>query len=420
MGWWNRLTGITQSDAPAVQAYGAEGAFYDINDPRVIDFLRDGNATASGRYVNERSAMQNATFNRAVTLISSSIGMLPTNLMARNASGNIEKATDHPAHNLLRTGGKPNSYQDVYKFKTYMQGRALIHGNAYAHVVPGVRGPQALIPLDPMKVKVRLTEQFKLEYDWTLANGGKRVFRSDQIFHLRSPWSADGICGDGLLKLLAEALGLAESADEAASRLLRNGSYVGGILRHPKNISAEAALRLRGQFEERHSGAENTGKWIVTEEGMEATPFGMTGRDAQGLENRKYQAEEVSRGTGVPRPLLMFDETSWGSGIEQLGLFYVTYCLAPWFKAWEEALGWSLLTDRERETHSFKFNEGALLRGSLEAQANFFSKALGSGGAPAFFTQNEVRDKFDMNPADRGDNLNMGANAPQENENVQT
>ena len=116
----------------------------------------------------------------------------------------------------------------------------------------------------------------------------------------------------------------------------------------------------------------------------------------------------------------MFDETSWGSGIEQLGLFYVTYCLSPWFKAWEEALGWSLLTEKERETHYFKFNEGALLRGSLEAQANFFSKALGSGGAPAFFTQNEVRARLDMNNADGGDVLNMGANAPQENQNEPT
>jgi HK97 family phage portal protein len=417
-----RLLGgiIYQGEQLAPRAYGAEGAFYNIKDPRVIDFLRDGNATSSGRYVNERSAMQNATFNRAVTLISSAMGMLPTNLMVRDADGDVNKAVNHPAFNLLRRNGKPNTYQDSYKFKSFMQGRALIHGNAYAHAVPGVRGPQALIPLDPMKVKVRLTEQFRLEYDWQPARGGIRTFKADEILHLRSPWSSDGITGDGLLKLLSEALGLAESADEAASRLLRNGSYVGGILQHPKNVSAEAAARLRGQFEERHAGAENAGKWIVTEEGMEAKPFGMSGRDAQGLESRKYQAEEVSRGTGVPRPLLMFDETSWGSGIEQLGLFFVTYCLAPWFVAWEEALSATLLSDKDRETHFFKFNEGALLRGSLQAQSEFFSKALGPGGAPGWMTQNEVRDKFDINNAEGGDVLNMGANAPQENQNEPT
>ncbi len=314
---------------------------------------------------------------------------------------------------LLRD--KPNSAQTPRAFKSYMQGRALLKGNAYAYKVPGVGGPQGLWPLDPDRVTIQQADDFTLAYHYQPKSGGKRIFTGDEIFHLRAPWSSDGIHGEGLLALSAEALGLAGLADDAAARMMRNGAYVGGVLQHPKTLGPEAALSLRKQFEDRFVGPDNAGRWVVTEEGMEVKPFGATGRDAEGLAQRKLQAEEISRFTGVPRPLLMFDETSWGSGIEQLGLFFVTYCLLPWFNAWEEEIGRSLLNDRDRETHYAKFNEAALLRGSLKDQAEFLSKALGGPGAGGFMVPNEARDKMDMNPEPWGDTpaWQQGANNAQ-------
>lgn len=364
-------------------------------DGRLSDFLKVGHSNAAGRPVGESSAMRNATFNRAVTIIASTIGMLPLNLHRQLADGAKEKAVDHPTHRLLRV--RPNNAQTPYQFKSYMQGRALLCGDAYAYIVPGVRGPQALWPLDPNRVTIKQGDDFELRYQYQPKNGEKRSYRPDQIMHLRAPWSSDGIRGDGLLKQAKEALGLADIADEAAARLLRNGAYVGGVLQHPKTLSPEAILKLKAQFEENFSGAKNTGRWLVAEEGMEPKPLGSSGRDAEGLAQRKHQAEEVSRFTGVPRPLLMFDETSWGSGIEQLGLFFVTYCLLPWFNAWEEVVAQSLLTEAERETHYAKFNEGALLRGSLKDQAEFLSKAIGGPGQGGWMVPDEARDKMDMN-----------------------
>lgn len=407
MGIWQRLLGIetsqpaTGSAGPAVHAAGG-AVMYSLDDPRLLDLLRQGHATASGRYVNEASAMRNPTFNRAVSVICQTMGMLPLNLMRRDDDGSVSKASDHPAHKLLRPRGKPNGFQDPFQFKTYMQGRALLGGDAFAYIVPGVRGPSALIPMDPARVTMKLSDAFELQYEWQPKTGPKKVLNYKEVLHIRSPWTSDGFSGEGLIKLLGEALGMAEVADEAAARLFVNGAYVGGVLKHPKTISVEAAMRLRDQFEERNVGSENAGRWLVLEEGLEAQPFGMTGQDAQGLENRRYQAEEVSRGTGVPRPLLMFDETSWGSGIEQLGLFFITYCLSGWFTAWEEALARVLLSDADRETHFFKFNEAALLRGSLKDQAEFLAKALGGPGAGGYMLPDEARDKFDMNPLENG------------------
>lgn len=397
MGIWDRLFGGIDAIASRQVRPAAASELQCIEDPALSAFL-SGKETASGRRVGERNAMRNATFNRAVRLVAGTIGMLPLNLIEKLPDGRKKSAEGHPVHSLLRK--RTNAWQQPGQFKSYMQGRALLTGDAYAFKVPGVRGVQALVPMDPSRVKVELSDAFDLTYVWQRNDGGKKIFRRDEVLHLRAPWSSNGINGDGLLSMAAEALGLAEAADMAAARLMRNGSYVGGALTHPKNLSKEASGRLREQFEERYSGPENAGRWMVLEEDMKAQPFGMTGRDAEGLAQRKHQAEEISRFTDVPRPLLMFDETSWGTGIEQLGLFFVTYCLLPWFVQWEEAVAAALLTDGERDRYIVKFNEAALLRGSLKDQAEFLSKAIGGPGQGGWMVPDEARDKFDMNPLD--------------------
>ena len=106
--------------------------------------------------------------------------------------------------------------------------------------------------------------------------------------------------------------------------------------------------------------------------------------------------EEVARAFGVPRPLLMMDDTSWGSGIEALGVFFVQYALQHWFTVWEQAIERAALTPAERKTHYVKFNERALLRGTLKDQSEFFTKALGAGGHSPWMSPNEVRDLQDL------------------------
>lgn len=409
MSWLGQLLGWSRDGAVTGSAPAASGGQGRPLAYSVVDLKREVTLTdaigaalnTSGVAVTERSAMANATFNRAVTLSSSVIGMLPLNLMRKRADGTIEKAEDHPVHRLLRK--QPNASQTPLQFKSYMQGRALLRGDAYAYKVPGVRGPQAVWPLDPERVEMKQADDFSLTFEYRPKKGGKRVFQAEEIMHLRGPWSRDGVRGVGLLTMAAEVLGLAQATDEAAARMMRNGAYVGGVLEHPKGLSKEAALNLKLQFEENFAGAANAGRWIVAEEGMKANVLGATGREAEGLAQRKHQAEEISRMTGIPRPLLMFDETSWGSGIEALGLFLVTYHLLPWFVAWEEVVAQSLLTERERDTHYAKFNEGALLRGSLKDQAEFLAKAIGGPGAGGFMTPNEAREKMDMNPEPWGD-----------------
>lgn len=394
------------ADAPAMPRADA-GVYLSLDDPRLIDFLRIGSETASGMCVNPEKALKNTSMFRAVSLISYAIGMLPLQLIHE---GSKEKASEHPLYRILHR--EPNNWQTAFDFRCLMQMRALVKGNAYAHIIRSrdVRSGKdkifRLVPLDPDKVTPKQQSDGSVRYEYQPSHGSKIIYRPEDIFHLRG-LSLDGINGLSLVKQAAEAIGLAMSAELAAARLFKNGSFVGGALKHPGKLSDPAFNRLRDSLADKE-GAANAGKNLILEEGMEYQTFSQTAKDAQMIELRKMQVEEIARVTGVPRPLLMVDETSWGSGIEALGRFFVQYALGPWFEAWQQAIERSLLVGDEKDNLSAKFNAGALLRGSMKDQSDFFAKALGAGGAPGWMSQNEVRGLADLPVTENGDEVSKG------------
>lgn len=395
MGFFD-LFRSTPPDAVAAMPrtiYADGGLFYGYNDSRLIEYLRDGNATQSGVCVSVRDALKNTAVFRSVCLISYSIGMLPLHLLRGGDDFEVNKADDHELFNILYS--EPNDWQTAFDFRSHMQLNALLYGNAYAKVIRSRGRILHLIPLDPEKVEPKLGSNWKLTYKYE----GKTDLDPADVFHLRG-LSLDGLKGMSLVKQAAETIGLAISAEAAAARLFRNGMLVGGSLRHPNKLSPEAFERLKASMEERHSGAENAHKWMILEEGMTAEKMDHTAVDSQQLETRKHQIEEIGRVFGVPRPLLGVDDTSWGTGIEQLGIGFVRYGLNQWFTAWEQAIKRTLLVGDEKKTLSAKFNEGALLRGSMNDQANFFAKALGSGGHQPWMHVDEVRALSNLNKRD--------------------
>lgn len=379
--------------APLASAAGATGQMFNgLDDPALIEFLRAGNVTGAGALVNSMSALRNMAVLRCVRLICETIAMLPLNILEDNEAR--AKVTDIPLAKVLRV--KPNGFQTPYEFKRLMMIRLLTKGKAYARIVKGV-GNQviALLPLDPDRIEEKLRDDWTVEYTYTRPDGGRVTLQDEDVFALRG-LSLDGIGGISLVKLASEAIGLAMRAEEAAARLFKNGMMVGGALSHPEKLSDDAHRRLKESLENRYVGAENAHKWMVLEEGMVANKFDHTAADSQHLENRNHQIEEVARAFGVPRPLLMMDDTSWGSGIEQLAIYFIQYTLAPYFTCWEQAIARSLFTDLQAQRYLAKFNERALMRGTLKDQAEFFAKALGSGGSQPWMAANEVRDLSDL------------------------
>nr|WP_269750399.1 phage portal protein [Novosphingopyxis sp. YJ-S2-01] len=363
--------------------------------------MRGGRIGVAGVAVNEKQAFRNSTFFRAMSLIAGSLGMLPIHLMRRKADGTTEKAKDHPLFNVLHR--KANSYQTAGQFRSHMQLAALLDGNAFALKIRSRGAVRQIVPLPRGRVTPKLSESWQLTFEYDRMNGGKVTLPASDVFHFRAPVSLDGLNGIKLLDVAADTLGLALTAQQAAARLLTKGSMARGALETEQTLGDEAIEHLKASLRDDYSGANASDDWMILEEGLKAKLFASSARDSQLRELMQGEAEEVSRFSGVPRPLLMFDETSWGSGIEQLGLFFVTYCLMPWFVIWEEAIWMCLLSETEQDTMYAKVNEGALLRGSLKDQAEFFKAALGPN--TGYLSQNEVREAFDRNPRPEGDDL---------------
>ena len=392
-----------QTAAPSVGAMaGDQAMFAGLGDPALYEFIRSGGAglTEAGVSITPKQAMRNTTVLRCVSLISYAIGMLPLHLHNRSDKS---KASDHPLYRVLHR--KPNAWQTAYEFRSYMQQAALgavgdgRKGDAFALIVRSGRRIIQLVPLDPSRVEVKQRSDWSLEYHLRDKDGGTRVLPQRDVFHLRNGMTEDGITGLSLVKQSAEAIGLAIQTEKAAARLFRNGAIVGGYLKHPGKLSPEAFDRLKESMAD-NEGAENAHKWKILEEGMDIGVPSNSGRDAQAHEQRRLQIEEIARPFGVPRPLLGVDDTSWGSGIDVLGQFFVRYALNPWFEAWQQAIERSLLSDEEADQYEAKFNAGALLRGSMKDQAEFFAKGLGAGGHSPWLHPDEPREWMDMPPRD--------------------
>lgn len=378
-----------------------------LNSPELLEFIRGG---AGGGSVSVESALENSAVLRCVDLISGSIGMLPLNLMRRSDDGTMVVAEEHPLHRVL--AWKPNAWQTPFEFKQLMQGWALAEGDAHALVIRSMGRVIGLAPLQPGRARPEQRDDWSLVYKVTTKDGGVRELGAQDVFHLRG-MSRDGITGLSRVKKAAAIIQTALSAQRAADRIFRQGVMAGGALKHPGHLGPEGVEHLRASLEQRYSGADAAGRWMVLEEGMSVEQFQSTAESSQLQEIRAQQIDEIARVFGVPRPLMGVDDTSWGSGIEQLAILFVRFGLAPWFKAWEEAIRRTLLEESEWPMLQADFDERELLRGTLKDQAEFFARALGSGGHPAWMTQNEVREQSGMGQRVDGEGLKQASAAPQ-------
>lgn len=398
MAWFDFLLRTASAGAggkPMPQASGA--TFSSLSDPNLLEYVRSG-----GVSVTVDQALKNSTVFRCVDILSGAIGALPLYIKRRADGGGVSEYREHPLFSLLLY--RPNLWQTPFQFKSLMQMWALVHGNAYAVISRSGTRVVALNPVHPSRVTVSQNSDFSLRYRIGQADGRFVDVDAANVLHVRGP-SDDGVTGLSRVKLAAEVIEANAKARLAASRAFDNGMMVGGNLKHPAKLSQEAYERLKDSMEARLAGVNNAGKWLITEEGMEATPFANTPKDTQLVEARAADVEEIGRIFGVPRPLLGVDDTSWGSGIEQLAILFVRFGLSPWFKAWEEAIQATCLTRAEWGIVFPDFDERELLRGTIKDQFDAYAKASGAGGHKPWMEANEIRDVLGMGPHPDGAGL---------------
>lgn len=362
--------------------------------------------STSGKRVNERSAMQMTAVYSCVRILSEAIASLPLNVYRYNASGGKEKALAHPLFRLLHD--EPNPEMTSFVFRETLMTHLLLWGNAYAQIIRNGKGEiVALYPLMPDRMQVDRDENGRLYYIYSKSNDdaptmerGRVALDLSDVLHVPG-LGFDGLVGYSPIAMAKNAIGLAIAAEEYGSKFYANGAAPSGVLEHPGTLKDPA--RVRDSWNAAFGGSSNSHKIAVLEEGLKYTPISISPNEAQFLETRKFQINEIARIFRVPPHMVGDLEKSSFSNIEQQSLEFVKYTLDPWVIRWEQALYRALLSEEEKKEYFFRFNVEGLLRGDYTSRMNGYATARQNG----WMSANDIRELEDLDriPAGLGGDL---------------
>lgn len=362
--------------------------------------IRTGAVTASGATVTPDTAMRVAAVYACVRLIAGVIATVPLQIKRRVDDRTRQDATDVPIWRVINR--RPNKWQKPHQFKRMMQAHVLLRGNAYAFKTLNSKGEViSLIPLHPDRVECRQLNDMSLEYVWTRKDGGRVVFRQEEILHLYV-MTFDGYRGVSAITYAREAIGLASAMEKHGAAVFKNGANVSGALRHKEKLSPEAHSRLKDSMEEFRTGGARDGQVIILEEDMQFEKMAMSSADAEWLESRKFSRSDICMFFGVP-PSIIGDNTgsdsNWGTGLEQKNNGFRAYCVEDYFVMWEEGVTADCIDEERFPDLYARFNRNAMVRSDLKSRWDAYTKSLQWG----VMSPNEIRELEDENPREGGD-----------------
>lgn len=366
-------------------------------------------ATYSGVSVGAETALQSSPVWAATRLIADSVAMTPIITYARRSDGGKNRAPDHPVYDLLHD--QPNRWQTAYAWKRMMMVHALLWGNAYSRILPGSRGAvDQLMPLHPDSVRVEnLPDGRGIRYQVRQKNGTEIPVNDEDMFHLPG-LSLDGVSGLCLMRYARESIALEMAAKRHSALAFGQGTRLSGILKVKGSLSKEAKDRLIQSWNENKAGLNNHFKSAILDDQADWIQTGMNNEDAQLLEQLNWSVEDVARFFNVPLHMIQHTskETSWGSGIEQISLGFVTYSLLPWLTNWEQTISKDLIVASRYYFAEFLLDN--LLRGDTKTRYEAYQ--IAAGGQAPWMIRNEIRLRENMNPLPGMDEplqpLNMG------------
>ena len=362
--------------------------------------------SSSGKAVTERSAMQMTAVYSCVRILAEAVAGLPIHLYRYTDDGGKEKALDHPLYRLLHD--EPNPEMSSFVFRETLMTHLLLWGNAYAQVIRNGKGEViALYPLMPNKMSVDRDTNGQLYYTYQRSKeeaptmeGSSVTLRPSDVLHIPG-LGFDGLVGYSPIAMAKNSIGMAIACEEYGAKFFANGATPGGILEHPGTV--KDPQRVRESWNSAFGGSANASKVAVLEEGMKYTPISISPEQAQFLETRKFQINEIARIFRVPPHMVGDLEKSSFSNIEQQSLEFVKYTLDPWVIRWEQSLQRILLTREEKQNYFVKFNLEGLLRGDYQSRMNGYAIGRQNG----WMSANDIREleNLDRIPADEGGDL---------------
>jgi HK97 family phage portal protein len=364
-------------------------------------------STSAGKPVNEHTAMQMTAVYSCVRILSETLAGLPLHVYRYNGSGGKEKNLKHPLYKLLHD--EPNPEMTSFAFRETLMSHLLLWGNAYAQIIRNARGEViALYPLMPNKMTVDRDSSGRLFYLYqrsaevapSLGKENQVYLAPSDVLHIPG-LGFDGLVGYSPIAMAKNAVGLAIATEEFGAKFFANGAAPGGVLEHPGTI--KDPQKVKESWNAAYQGSANAHRVAVLEEGMKYQPIGISPEQAQFLETRKFQINEIARIFRVPPHMLADLEKSSFSNIEQQSLEFVKYTLDPWVVRWEQSMCRALLMESEKPTVFIKFNVDGLLRGDYVSRMSGYATARQNG----WMSANDIREleNLDRIPPELGGNL---------------
>ena len=362
--------------------------------------------TTSGKAVTERSAMQMTAVYSCVRILAEVVAGLPLHLYRYKEDGGKEKALDHPLYLLLHD--EPNPEMSSFVFRETLMTHLLLWGNAYAQIIRNGKGEViALYPLMPNRMVVDRDIHGQLYYQYTRSTEEAPTMKGvtvnlppSDVLHIPG-LGFDGLVGYSPIAMAKNAIGMAIACEEYGAKFFANGAAPGGVLEHPGTI--KDPQRVRESWQSTFGGSGNSNKIAVLEEGMKYTPIGISPEQAQFLETRKFQINEIARIFRVPPHMVGDLEKSSFSNIEQQSLEFVKYTLEPWLVRWEQSIQRTLFSPEEKKRYFAKFNVEGLLRGDYASRMSGYATARQNG----WMSANDIREleNLDRIPTEDGGDL---------------
>lgn len=375
---------------------------------RWLELLSAGSKSKAGPAVNRESVFRVAAAFACMRVISQGCAAVPFKLHQQTETNGLTRiiaAREHPLYDVVTA--KPNAWQTSFEFRETLALHACLgNGYAYKNIY---RGQVAeLVLLNPGQVRAEQKDDWSITYMVRGKSGDEVELDPGLIWHVRGP-SWDGFLGLDTLSVAREALGLSMALEESHAALHANGVRPSGVYSVEGSLSLDQHKNLTDWLKREAGGAVNVGAPIVLDRAAKWLSTAMTGVDAQHKETRDHQIEEVCRFFGV-LPIMIGhtgDKANTYASAESMFTAHKVHTLDPWFTRIQESADVNLLTKKEREQgYYFKFNANGLLRGSAKDRAEYYAKALGAGGSPAWMSQDEVRALEELDPMG-GDAANL-------------
>ena len=347
-------------------------------------------AAASGKNVNEETAIQISTVYACVRVIAETIASLPLNIYESDGKGGSHIAEEHPLEYLLHDS--PNEEMTSFQWREQMMTQILLRGNSYSQIVrSGMTNVLSIYPLLSANMTVDRADNGRLKYEYMDADGSTITLDPEEVLHIPG-MGFDGIMGYSPIALMKTTMGLTLAAEEYGSKVFSNGETTSGVLTHPgspKNMEA-----VRQSWNRAYGGSANAGKVAILEEGMKFERIAMPNNEAQFLETRKFQVSEICRIYRVPPHMVGDLEHATFSNIEHQSISFAVHTIRPWLVRIEQSMNKALIPETERGKYFIKFNMDGLMRGDYKSRMEGYAIARQNG----WMSTNDIRGLENLNP----------------------